>query len=148
MRTRVHARLLGAMGHSLLMRLLPASHNVRGTLKVDIRFRRIICREGPLTVSTPSYRDVRFSVCGGRRSLPYCLLDFRPCRADFSRQSLVADIQYTCSEAETWFEGGSICSDLKGLKPGVLLEAGFDEVSPNSPKFKPISSKQTPAMQC
>jgi hypothetical protein len=34
-----------AMGHSLLMRLVPASHDVRSTPKADIRFQRNICRD-------------------------------------------------------------------------------------------------------
>src|ERR1700761_7845391 len=35
------------MGQSQPIRLLVASHNVRSTPKADIRFQRIICRDGP-----------------------------------------------------------------------------------------------------
>jgi hypothetical protein len=38
---------LSALGHSLLIRLVSASRDVRSSPKADIRFQRSICSDGP-----------------------------------------------------------------------------------------------------
>ena len=50
--------LASALGHSLLMRLVPASHDVRSTPKADIRFQRNICRDGPISDSCSAAKSV------------------------------------------------------------------------------------------
>jgi hypothetical protein len=52
-----------ALGHSLPMRLVSASYDVRSTPKADIRFQRSICRDGPL----PDVRGFHRPALGPRR---------------------------------------------------------------------------------
>jgi hypothetical protein len=40
--------LMSALGHSLPIRLVSASRDVRSSPKADIRFQRNICRDGPI----------------------------------------------------------------------------------------------------
>ena len=46
---KISQSTMSALGHSLPMRLVSASHDVRSTPKADIRFQRNICSDGPIS---------------------------------------------------------------------------------------------------
>jgi hypothetical protein len=51
---------MSALGHSLPMRLVSASHDVRSTPKADMRFQRNICSDGPKADSCTAAKSVLF----------------------------------------------------------------------------------------
>jgi hypothetical protein len=50
---------MSALGHSLPICLVSASHDVRSTPKADIRFQRGICSDGPTVAHRPRFMSTR-----------------------------------------------------------------------------------------